>query len=132
MVKMKAKYIGNGQVELEHGPSGSKLITDLPVDNGGQGRNFSPTDLFASSLAACVLTIMGMLAKRDGIEMTGAVLDFEKEMIPEPRRVGSIKGTLTLPPSVPEDKKRKLQAAVQACPVRRSLLPETEVDITVV
>ena len=65
-VTIKAHYVGDNTVELEHGPTGRKMTTDLPLDNGGKGRTFSPTDLLASALASCILTIMGMAAAKDG------------------------------------------------------------------
>jgi putative redox protein len=131
-VTIKARYLGDNAVELEHGPSGGKIRTDLPVDNGGKGRTFSPTDLFAASLSSCILTIMAGLAERIGVDLTGASLDVEKEMSSQsPRRVAKITGVLTLPPGVPADKRERLLSAVRACPVHRSLHPDIQVDVSV-
>ncbi|MBU2575428.1 MAG: OsmC family protein [Elusimicrobia bacterium] len=127
-VKITAKYVGGQQVELEHGPSGSRILTDLPVDNGGKGGTFSPTDLFASSLASCILTIMAMVAERDGIKFEGAAIEIEKEMQDNPRRISKFTGTITLPAGLDEKQREKLLACVKACPVGRSLHPDIAVE----
>ncbi|MFA5138154.1 MAG: OsmC family protein [Elusimicrobiota bacterium] len=128
-VRISSKYIGDGQVELIHESSGKSLVTDLPVDNGGKGRTFSPADLLAASLSSCILTIMAKMAERDGLELRGAELVIEKEMSADPRRVGSLKGAVRLPAGIPDASRRKLLNAVAACPVHRSLHPEVRVEI---
>ena len=127
-VKITAKYIGDEQVELEHGPSGNKIITDLPLDNGGKGRTFSPTDLFASSLASCILTIMAKVAERDGIKFEGASIEIEKHMQENPRRIARFTGKVTLPADIAQDERAKLLECVKACPVHRSLHPDIKVE----
>lgn len=126
--KISAVYSGDGQVELIHGLSGSKLVTDLPLDNGGKGRTFSPTDLAAASLASCVLTIMAKVAARDGIRFEGASFEIEKHMKESPRRIDRFTGTITLPPGLDAKQRAKLEACVSACPVGRSLHPEVKLD----
>ncbi len=69
-VSMSGRYLGGLKVELEHGPSGAKIQTAAPVDNIGDGSSFSPTDLCAASLGACMVTVMGIVAERDGIDFT--------------------------------------------------------------
>jgi len=127
--RITTEYLGDGQVELTHGPSGAKIATDLPPDNGGKGRCFSPTDLYGSALSACILTIMAAMAERDGVDMKGTTLAFEKAMADSPRRIAKITGTITFSETVPESKRQKLLSAVRACPVHRSLHPDLEVDI---
>lgn len=127
-VKISASYIGDDKVELLHGPSGAKIVTDLPVDNGGRGRLFSPTDLAAASVASCILTIMAKMAARDGIPFEGAAIELEKAMTESPRRIAKLTGTVKLPAGLDERQREKLLAAVKACPVSRSLLPEIELD----
>ena len=127
-VTMNAVYAGDNRVELTHGPSGEKISTDLPVDNGGQGRTFSPTDLFACSLASCILTIMAKVAERDGTALKGASIEIEKRMQDSPRRVAAFTGKITLPAGVSEGAKAKLAACIQACPVHRSLHPDIKVE----
>lgn len=130
-VKIEAKYEGDGTVELVHGPTGSKITTDLPADNGGKGRTFSPTDLLASALASCVLTIMAKVAEREKIDLSGASIEIEKNMTEKPRRVGELTGTVSLPAGLSEDHKRKLSAFIKACPVHGSLHPDVRIDLRV-
>ena len=130
-VKIKAQYLGDDTVELEHGPSGKKMVTDLPVDNGGRGRTFSPTDLLAASLSSCILTIMSMAAKKDNLDLKGATVEVEKEMQTNPRRVARFMGRITLPAHVTGPQKEKLKAYIKACPVGGSLHPDVKVDLAV-
>lgn len=128
-VKISASYIGDNQVELTHGPSGNKMLTDLPVDNGGRGRTFSPTDLAGASIASCVLTIMAKMAERDGIKFEGAGIEIEKYMQENPRRISKLTGTITLPAGLTPEQKEKFLACIQACPVSRSLRPDIKVEL---
>lgn len=129
-VKISASYIGDDKVELVHGPSGSKLVTDLPADNGGRGRTFSPTDLAAASVASCVLTIMSKLAAREGIKFEGASFEIEKHMRQDPRMIGGFTGVIKLPPGITGVQRKKLLACLQACPVSRSLHPDIKMEIS--
>jgi uncharacterized OsmC-like protein len=124
-----AVYAGDGQVELTHGLSGNKMLTDLPPDNGGKGRTFSPTDLAAASVASCVLSIMSKLAEREGIKFEGAAFSIEKHMQENPRRIARLTGTIKLPPGVSAKQREKFLACVKACPVSRSLHPDIKMEI---
>ncbi|MBI5744693.1 MAG: OsmC family protein [Elusimicrobia bacterium] len=126
--KINAVYSGDGQVELVHALSGSKLVTDLPPDNGGKGRTFSPTDLAAASVASCVLTIMAKLAEREGINFFGAAFEIEKHMQENPRRIARLTGVITLPAGLEPKQREKLLACVKACPVSRSLHPDIKLE----
>ncbi|OIO00511.1 MAG: osmotically inducible protein OsmC [Elusimicrobia bacterium CG_4_10_14_0_2_um_filter_56_8] len=128
--KINAVYAGDDQVELTHGLSGAKIMTDLPTDNGGRGRAFSPTDLAAASMASCVLSIMAKMAAREGIKFEGASIEIEKIMQESPRRIASLKGIVRLPAGITALQKEKLMACVKACPVGRSLLPEVKLEFT--
>lgn len=97
MTEITCTYTGDGQTELVHGPSGAVIKTDLPPDNGGKGRLFSPTDLLASAFASCVLTIMGKMAAARGENLQGARLVITKEMAQAPRRIGAFNITITFP-----------------------------------
>ncbi|HAM35406.1 MAG TPA: osmotically inducible protein OsmC [Elusimicrobia bacterium] len=130
-VHIQAHYIGDDTVELEHGPSGRKMTTDLPVDNGGRGRGFSPTDLLAAGLASCVLTIMAKASVKDGLDLKGASIIVEKEMQTSPRRVARIMGQLSLPPQLSAAQKEKLRTYIRACPVTQSLHPDVKVELAV-
>ncbi|HOW89183.1 MAG TPA: OsmC family protein [Elusimicrobiales bacterium] len=127
-VKIEAVYVGDQRVELTHGPSGERISTDLPEDNGGRGRTFSPTDLFACSLASCVLTIMAKVAERDGTDLKGASIEIEKSMGEGPRRITALTGTITLPAGITAAERARLAESVKACPVHRSLHPDIKVE----
>ena len=127
-VKIRAEYLGDDRVELSHGPSGEKIVTDLPADNGGKGRTFSPTDLLAAAWSSCVLTIMAKAAQKDGLRLEWASIELEKQMTESaPRRVAVLRGTIVLPKGLSEAQRSKLMACVHACPVDRSLHPDIRV-----
>lgn len=128
-VKIEAAYIGDQRVELTHCPSGSRILTDLPADNGGRGRTFSPTDLFACSLASCILTIMAKVAERDGLDFKGASIAIEKRMQENPRRVAAFIGVITLPAGLSDKERKKLAECIKACPVSGSLHPDIKVEL---
>ncbi|MEM6315217.1 MAG: OsmC family protein [Planctomycetota bacterium] len=128
-VQMSIRYDGDLSCSATHGPSGGGLTTDAPKDNEGLGRTFSPTDLLATSLATCVLTTMAIVARRDGYDIEGTTATVTKTMTPSPRRVGKLAMTVTLPPGLDDDQKAKLDRAAHACPVHRSLNPDTEIVI---
>ena len=129
--KISAEYIGDDKVELTHGLSGGKMVTDLPPDNGGRGRTFSPTDLAAASVASCVLTIMAKIAERDGVDFKGAAFEIEKHMQEGPRRIAKLTGTITLPPGLEPKQREKVLAAIKACPVSRSLHPDIKLEFEI-
>ncbi len=129
--KISAVYRGDEQVELTHENTGSKLVTDLPPDNGGKGRTFSPTDLAAASVASCVLTIMAKMAERDGVRFEGASFEIEKHMQENPRRIAKLTGVITLPPGLDARDRERLAAAVKACPVSRSLHPDIKLEFEI-
>src|SRR5688572_4195709 len=96
-VRITGKYIGNKKTELVHEPSGAKLVTSAPVDNQGDGSSFSPTDLLAASLAACQMTVMSIVADRDGIPIEGSHFAVEKHMQQSPRRIAKLPVVIHLP-----------------------------------
>jgi len=119
---MTTVYKGGLKTECLHHLSGHKITTDAPPDNNGKGEYFSPTDLFAVSLPACILTIMGMTAQTQGFNIDGAVAETEKVMAANPRRVAEIRITITFPHKDYTDRqKRALQHVVDTCPVSSSL-----------
>lgn len=130
MTRMKATYKGGLRVECQHLDSGTTIITDAPVDNQGQGRSFSPTDLLATSLAACMLTIMGIYARTSGLDMEGATADIRKIMSDSPRKVAKIEVRVTMPDKgYTEADKTKLERAALACPVQATLKEAVETEI---
>ena len=133
MVTIQAVYDGQLRCTATHGPSGSKLSTDAPKDNHGLGQSFSPTDLVATALATCTITVMGIVARRDGIAMEGTKVTVVKGMANAPvRRIASLPVTIEVPGKHTLDQKNNLEAAARACPVHASLHPDIHAPITFV
>lgn len=130
MVSIDVRYLGGLRCEAVHGPSGAKLLTDAPADNQGKGEAFSPTDLVATALATCVLTTMGIVAERNGWDLTSASVNVTKEMVTTPlRRIGRLTVRIQMPPDLPEVARQKLETAAHTCPVHRSLHPDVEAPL---
>lgn len=129
MVKITSAYQGNLTVKNIHGPSQSEVFTTAPVDNGGTGELFSPTDLLATALGSCTLTIMGIVAERNKIDMNGVYVDVEKHMADAPRRVGKLVLNFHLKKSYSGDERKKLENAAKTCPVKQSLSDKTEIEL---
>ncbi len=130
MVEINLTYQPPLHTHATHAKSGQTLWTDAPVDNNGKGESFSPTDLLATSLGACMLTIMGMIAARENIDIAGTKVKVIKEMTATaPRRVGKLTVTFQVPASAnaTEVQRQKLINAAHTCPVHRSLHPDIEV-----
>ncbi len=131
MVRIDVHYEGDLHTRCAHGPSGAKLETDAPVDNEGRGESFSPTDLLATALGSCMLTVMGIVARRHGWALEGAHVSVEKHMVTAPeRRVGRLVLGFAMPAGIPEEARAVLERAAHTCPVHRSLHPEVEVEAT--
>jgi putative redox protein len=132
MVEMTLHYEGGLHTRAHHGPSGSTLSTDAPVDNRGKGEAFSPTDLLAASLASCMLTTMAIRGESEGWRIDGASACVEKHMALEPRRrVGRVVVALEMPAGVPVEARDPLEQAARGCPVASSLGPQVEIDLRI-
>lgn len=131
MTKMITTYKGNLRTEIVHELSGTKLITDAPLDNHGKGESFSPTDLFASALGSCMLTIIGITAQTHGFSIDGTTITTEKVMAANPRRVAEIIIDFKFPEGAvySEKEKKLIEAAANSCPVGNSLSPEIKKTI---
>ncbi len=130
MSKMTMKYEGDLELSVRHELSGVEIKTDAPPDNRGKGRSFSPTDLMATSIASCYLTLMGIGADEMGVDITGMSADVEKIMVNEPtRRIGEVKVDVQMPAGIPEDKREDLIAWAKKCPVCKTLSPELKVTV---
>lgn len=127
MVEILIEYEGGLHCSAQHGPSKTRISTDAPVDNQGRGESFSPTDLFATSLGTCMMTIMAIYAQKHGVDLKGTKVRVEKHMKENPRRIGRLVVEMTIPASLDENRKRALEAAALSCPVHKSLHPEIEV-----
>ncbi|MEM6689530.1 MAG: OsmC family protein [Planctomycetota bacterium] len=132
MVKIAGRYTGQLGCEATHTPSGKILVTDAPLDNGGRGESFSPTDLVATGLGTCVMTICGLMANRHDWNLDGMTVEVEKIMVASPtRRIGGLPTVVTIPASAVTDEsdRKKLEAAARKCPVHASLHPEIDAPI---
>ncbi|MBK9284506.1 MAG: OsmC family protein [Sphingobacteriaceae bacterium] len=119
-------YLGELRTESVHVASQNKILTDAPVDNHGKGAAFSPTDLMATSLANCMLTVMGIKGNQEQMKnINGAVAHVTKVMYSEPRRVGEIKVKIVFPKNNFTEKEKKIyENTAKTCPVAKSLHPE--------
>lgn len=126
----KVTYLGELRTEAEHVQSGSKIITDAPVDNHGKGEAFSPTDTVATALATCMITVMGIKAEDLGVDIKGTSAEVTKTMAANPRRISKIDVKLKFPKSYPEKETGILENTARTCPVLHSLHPEIEKNIT--
>jgi len=124
------QYKGNLRTVLTHTRSGTDIETDAPTDNHGKGERFSPTDLLSASLAACMVTIMGIAAETHGIVLNDAEADVVKHMAADPRRVSRIEVHLRIRGTFSEKEKTLLERAGMTCPVFLSLHPDLEKDIS--
>jgi putative redox protein len=121
----KGIYTGELRTELTHLKSGISIITDAPTDNQGKGEAFSPSDLLSASLGACMLTIMGIVAKRNNIVIDGTKIKVSKIMADSPRRVSEVHVEFDMPTgNFSEKEKDLLRNAALTCPVAKSLHPE--------
>ena len=127
MVKMSMIYEGNLRCRLTHGPSGSEIVTDAPVDNMGKGEAFSPTDLLAAALGSCMLTVMGIAAQKNHVDLKGTTVHVEKEMVTAPvRRIGKVAVVFKMAKGVDPAKRPLLEQAALSCPVHKSLSQDVE------
>jgi putative redox protein len=130
MVQIDVTYLGGLRCEAVHGPSGTKLVTDAPVDNQGKGESFSPTDLVATGLGVCIPTIMAMVAEREKIDLTGMRITVQKEMSAEPpRRIAKLAVRIQMPKGLTDVQKTKLERAALTCPVHQTLHGNVEMPI---
>ena len=129
MVKIEAKYEGGFRCIATHVPSGRELITDAPVDNHGKGESFSPTDLLATSMLTCIMTIIGIRAEKRRIDISDMYGSVEKTMHQNPRRVGALDITIKLPENIGLGDRKWLTEEGCECPVCHSVNQIMEVNI---
>jgi putative redox protein len=129
----KVIYKGDLRTKATHFKSGETIVTDAPVDNNGKGEAFSPTDLMATSLASCMMTIMGIAARTHEIDMDDTSAEVTKVMGENPRRISTIIVKIIMPKKH-YDKKQKsiLSNAAENCPVMKSIHPDLEVQLDIV
>jgi len=127
-VPMTVELSGLG-CTLTHGPSGARIETVPPRDNGGTGERFSPTDLVGAALASCAVTTMAIVAGREGLPFGDARATVEKRMTPAPRRIGELVVVIEMPREVKPEHRARLEEVAHGCPVVRSLHPDVKVPI---
>lgn len=132
MVTIRATYEGKLRCTSTHDESGSTLATDAPKDNEGLGASFSPTDLVATAHANCAMTIMGIVARREGIDLAGMTATVVKRMAPDPRRIIAAPIEIHVPGRLSTDQKKLLENAARNCPVSKSLHPDIDGSMTFV
>ncbi len=131
MATIRNEYLGGLRTRATHLKSGNSIITDAPVDNQGKGEAFSPSDLVATALGSCMLTLMGIAANTHGIEIEGTKLETTKVMGTDPRRIVRLDVSFTFPvgKSYSDKERAILEKAAVTCPVYYSLDPAIEKDI---
>ncbi|MDT0650770.1 OsmC family protein [Autumnicola edwardsiae] len=126
----KVTYKGGLRTEAEHLKSGSKIISDAPIDNHGKGEAFSPTDTVATALASCMLTVMGIKAEEMDLDLSGTNASVTKVMAAEPRRISRIDVVVEFQRDLPEKQKKILENTAKTCPVLNSLHTDIEKNIS--
>ena len=130
MVSIAFEYQGDLHCKAIHGPSGTELSTDAPKDNQGRGESFSPTDLVATAIGTCMLTVMGIMARTLNIDITGTTATVDKEMTAAPpRRIDRLAVKIHVPHALSSEIRQKLERAAHTCPVHKSLHPDVQSPI---
>ena len=129
-VSVEIAYEGQLRCKAVHGPSQCHVVTDAPVDNHGKGAHFSPTDLVATALGTCTLTLLGIVADRHGISLEGTTVKVEKHMVAEPvRRIGRLPVDIYMGQPIEDKYKDRLVTAAETCPVKQSVHPDIDLSI---
>ena len=130
MVTIQMLDQGDLRTQATQGPSKTTLVTDAPVDNQGKGASFSPTDLVATALGTCMLTTMGIVARRHGWDLAGSSATVVKHMVADPeRRIGKLAVEIRIPASFGEKERTVLERTAHTCPVHKSLDPRVEIPV---
>lgn len=132
MTTSQSIYIGNLRTESVHLQSGNKIITDAPTDNHGKGEAFSPTDLVANALGNCMMTVMGIYAQREHIDLIGTKISVTKVMAENPRRIAEIHVQFDFPVHIAltAHQREILERTARTCPVSNSLHLDVKQIIT--
>lgn len=130
MVEVTIDYLGDLRCSAQHGPSGNTLITDAPVDNHGKGEAFSPTDLVATAVGACMATVVGIVAKRKEIAVEGMKVHVRKLMTSSGvRRIQRLEVDIEMPLPGDSPERMLFENAAMTCPVKQSIHPDIELAI---
>ena len=123
-------YLGNLRTESVHISSNEKIVTDAPTDNNGKGEAFSPTDLVASSLSSCILTVIGIVSKQIKYDLTNTTSSVKKIMGDNPRRIVEIEVKIEFSQSTDSKKRAIIEKTALNCPVAKSLHPDIKQNIS--
>jgi putative redox protein len=127
MVTIQLTYQGGLRCSATHLASGNTISTDAPVDNNGKGESFSPTDLLATGLGACMATVMGILAERKQISLDGLKVEVRKHMSTDtPRRIVKLEVDIDMPLAADHPERPLFESAARGCPAHHSLHPDIE------
>lgn len=127
MVTIQLSYEGGLRCSATHVPSGNSLSTDAPVDNNGKGESFSPTDLLATGLGACMATVMGIVAERKQVSLDGLKVEVRKHMSTDtPRRIAKLEVDIDMPLASDHPDRAVFESAGRGCPAHHSLHPDIE------
>jgi uncharacterized OsmC-like protein len=129
MATSNITYVGDLRTVCIHLQSGTQIITDAPTDNHGKGEAFSPTDLVATALGSCMVSIMGIKSKDLNVDLKDSTVSITKIMQSEPRKIAKIKVILNMSIETSEKNKTILERAAMTCPVLLSLHPDIEKDV---
>lgn len=123
-VKISGTYISGLSMSMVHELSGCEVMTDPPLDNGGEGKSFSPTDLVATGLGSCMMSVMAIYAKKHSISLAGMSCHVEKHMSSDlPRRIARLDVSIIMPKALTADERSALEQIGNTCPVIQSLHP---------
>lgn len=120
-VVITGRYTGDLKMTVRHELSGTEFPTAAPLDNQGDGSAFSPTDLVASALGSCIVTVMAIAARGEGIPFANVSFRVEKHMASDPRRIASLPITIEMPAGLTPDQRERLEKVGSHCPVHRSI-----------
>jgi uncharacterized OsmC-like protein len=121
-VKISGTFVGGLSMEMTHELSKTKLLTDPPLDNGGEGRSFSPTDLVATAIGSCIMSVMAIYAKKNGVNLKGMACQVEKHMSQDlPRRISALDVVIIMPGHLSEAQRKELEVIGNNCPVIHSI-----------
>lgn len=126
----KITYLGDLRTSSVHLQSGTEILSDAPTDNHGRGEAFSPTDLVATALGSCMISIMAIKSKDLNVDLIGSTVEITKIMNPEPRKIAKIIAVLNMPAVADQKTKIILERAALTCPVFLSLHPEIEKEVS--
>ena len=129
MATSNITYVGDLRTVCIHLQSGTQILTDAPTDNHGKGEAFSPTDLVATALGSCMVSIMGIKSKDLNVDLKDSTVSITKIMQSEPRKIAKIEVILNMYIETSEKNKAILERAAMTCPVLLSLHPDIEKDV---